>query len=822
MLINKTTLKEIWLAFANDIEGPAIAELQTYFQTFFKDKLPTNISIAWLQCRMGLFTHGNNWLALSRDEEGADHFTRLQIAYRALFGSEASVNFNLSRAALYYRQKVTRQLLENPECPQYSQCPRALLINLLPDGQPFSVEKVGTTVTVNLGREFADLLLPDELYTVVAHYLTDRVNTSIGSSNRQQSEPPDYRLLERLLACRQQTFYNSVLSEWTKRAPSTSETLKFPRAHILLAIYMLTLEYVANLDIEKHWMNICDEFLARTPDDLLLSSLCVLQGALYWLRRIGNSDGHPCLLNILLPPRVTAPDVVSKVITKTKVIDMYNGLHIPPDLIAFGGIDIATDIIDNGLVTLQHHILQSNVTLLQGAIANVIQHSDHTKPMFSYSDCQNRWGYSGDKQLLKDRFELPIAGIEPITTLFPADSEQLDVFLRFCRTLSTIGTYEGRSLRFSVILGSELHLNFYFGDDSGSQSLFSDKDDEDDGFDLARDSSSSDMPQFGIRDADKALAKIRGNAGLFQLSDYHLFCHVGKRHEGKVLELSHVVREHPFVQKAPVGNLFSIEVQSNGAIRLLQNRMEICRITQGEWSFKSEEQVKRLREALEEKLNAIHSSKSGSQIGQFPPAWEKPIDILLRVIQRLRDQSHGGIIIVCGSDDFQEWGGKVLQETAPAIHAPSGDTIISRSTPSIRNWDGLAVEQGHLEILTELVGQDGATFVVLSDNGSKLRAYGKYVLHPVYRKKGKNAIKVFDPKQFIIHRPEKEMRICDFWKEQRWPDWEGMYHKWGTRHLSSVAFSALTDNKALVITISEDGDVSCFNDACYQRDLSWR
>lgn len=815
-------LQRLWEDFARQ-EKTIMRNQRKSFKNFF-NKLPSNISYGWMQCRMGLFIAGNDWLPISRLPWSLS-FDNFQKAYRAFFGCEASVNFNLSRAALYHRQAVRIIDLDSQKTSDSSEITTLnlkkekliartytrLLIKLLHNGQTCDIDLVDDTVVISIGKEFAELLLPSESFTVIDTFLRERVE------NNKETESPDYSLLERLMACRQQTFYK-VVSEWTKRGPDElSEDLKFPKSHVKLAIFLLTLEYMSYPDIDSRWRELRDEFLAKTPDELLLSSLGVLQGSLFWLRLIAEPDLTPFLLNIIMPPIITETNIPQNIPGPDQIVNMYNGLQVPPDLVALGGNNYDPSEVNVSFQQLEKTSLKYNTQLLHHAL--FIVHNTFYQEYYTFKDCIKRWGYSDKRNELKDKFGLNIKKGLTITTLFPADSEQLDIFMHFCRTkLTTIGKYEGRPLRFSVILGNELHLNLYFNDDLGSRSDFKDKDG---GFDLAAELSPSNGDPSRVNDDDKAIARIRGNAGLFQLPEYHLFCHIGKRHQGKILDLSHVVRDHPFIQKAPIGNLFSVEVQYTGVMRVLQNRMEICRITHGEWSFKSEEQVKKLRNAIVDKLRKIYTNLKHTETEE--KAWEKPIEILLRVIQRLRDQSHGGTMIVCGSDYFQRWEGKIV-DGGSSTEEPQGNTIISRHTPAIKNWDGLTVEEGHLEILTELLGQDGATFIVLKESG-KLQAYGKYVLHPVYRNKNNGSdevgpIKVFNPEEFI-YRPAHK-KICEYWCEQGWADWEAMYHKWGTRHLSSTAFSALSEDKSIVITISEDGDVSCFDDACYRKDLSWR
>lgn len=785
------SLQDTW----EEIRGIELSKIDSVNDKFVKFvKQPIfhpDVHYGWLQLRMGLFSHGNTWLPVTCNSESPD-FTKFQDAYRALFGSEASVNFNLSRAALYSRQ-------HSPAVRRAS----ALLISLKNIESPFEVKIQNNTFEFVIGLAISDLLLPVKLFVDVNEQFTIRCN------DNRAKESPDFDLLLRLDTCRKHAFYE-IQRKWANDgATGINDENRFPTELLRLAIFLFTLEVQEdNGKLLSRWRKVRDRFLAKSPEELLQSTISVLQGALFWLRFASQQDndgGAPWLLNLLMPLKLGIKDI-SKIEAlqsrfknnKKIVLSLYNQVRIPPDIIAFAGIGQGYKKVLREIDTsFRAVILEANLTLLNSVLTDLIQDNHELYAFENYFK-----GFASDEQLaeLKKRFAIPLKKLT-LCTLFPVDQEQFKYFLDFCLTkLPVIAKYEGRPLRFSLVLGNELHLNMYFGDDSASRSDFAvDRKGDKIVYDL------SDKTHIS-----QALARIKGNAGLFQLRDHHLFCHAGMRHKGTTLEISYVVREHPFIQKAPIGNLTTFEVLPNGEKRILSDGIEECRISHGEWRFPFAEETDKLRDSIANLLCQFSGQNvNGNGLKSHAGFYER-IDILLRALQRLRDRSQGGTLILCHIDDFDKWRNP-KREAEVAGH----NALISRQTPSISGWDELPIADGVLAILTELLAQDGATFVVADSDGAML-ASGKYILHPIYRENVSGAeksvqIRIFSPDDFLY----KGEKITVHWNELGWENWQATYYKWGTRHLSAIAFSALAGNKALAIAVSADGDISYFYDGCY-------
>ncbi|MCL5019707.1 MAG: DNA integrity scanning protein DisA nucleotide-binding domain protein, partial [Patescibacteria group bacterium] len=322
--------------------------------------------------------------------------------------------------------------------------------------------------------------------------------------------------------------------------------------------------------------------------------------------------------------------------------------------------------------------------------------------------------------------------------------------------------------------GNELHKDFYFAKDNecsfGGDGEIYNLDDED--------------------KLEKALAIIKGNAGIFQNLEYSLFCHFGQRYikSGPSLVLSNVVKEYQFAPKIPFGSLFSVEILPNGIVKFLYNRNEIFRNVHGNWIFKNAWKEQDFRDFvsnfIKKNLNVSKVNTDGASI------------LIKEIIDNLRCDSHGGTLIICSKKNFDRWN----------------DSHMIRHTEALKTWDNIVVEKGNLQLLTELTSQDGATFLINKDD--RLKATGKYVLYPVYKSDGK--VKIFKPDTFI----KNGKTIDKFWVEGSWKNWQKEYERYGTRHLSSIGFSAIVKKDAILITVSEDGPITVFFDGYPKRDIS--
>ena len=773
------SLNRFWRGY-RAFEDAALAERQTRF-TEWSTKLSSNVHYAWLQSRMGLFIKGNDWkpVKITSQIPGDDKaFKKLQLKYRTLFRSETSLNFNLSRAALYRRQK-THEKLQGKPTRKFKNLISSfcLILTAKSSTAPLDIRRVNGVVQMSIPKAVADVLFPASL----------RKKIFQGHSRSVQE------IGDELIESRQSAFYQFVRN-WV--GGSLIEG-KYEQQFVALSIYLFSLEFLKKpRDLENRWQEIRDEFFFKTGDDLLLHCLSVIQAAMFWLYCLKQdllSDRQVWILNELLPlhtkdfdpkPRsIEIKNLHDRTEQSVQELDpnwiplkntrddlgyaLYDALDVPPDLIALCG----TGTLNRALVKqISSEFVPSQLThniyllkLVLGSRMRNVFTWQKLKTMFPRTEQKSAKESLSlplyyDGKLVRMRGENLV-----LTRLFPIDVNQFRLFVGFCRRLALIGTSEGRPLRFSLVLGNELHRNFYFEEESALPFSAKRK------YDLGN-----------LAQKNQAAAIIKGNAGLFQSGEFHLFCHAGQRSADlrTELALSYVVREYPFAERMPVGNLFSAEVLPSGVMRFLYNRAEICRLAFGDWTFKINWNRAGFTRRIADFLKDNGLSKTNSA--------QERASLLTEIVEGLRQTSKGGIMIICAKSNFDRWK----------------KSYTVRQTETLKSWDDVVLERGQLRLLTELISQDGATFLIA--NGKSIKAQGKYILYPVVFDKTTNLPTVIS-KEFMI-RQDPELKM--------------VFDRWGTRHLASIGFSSIVKTDALVITVSEDGPISLFYEGLLLRELS--
>lgn len=337
----------------------------------------------------------------------------------------------------------------------------------------------------------------------------------------------------------------------------------------------------------------------------------------------------------------------------------------------------------------------------------------------------------------------------------------LSDYLKFCERLSNIAVHEGKRLQFNIIIAggnfSSKRVEILSGWGGKRRSL---------------------SIRGDTTEVEEAVALLLGNYNFLQQQG----CVIFADYYGHLLYLGRVMPRNATSEELTEGEeCYLVRIETNGDIKVFYDGALSLWRRGAEWVVPMA-----YGDAYKKKLHSALLSLLPRDIGFSIP-------ILTDAIWKIVSNNLGGATFVIGDWDRGDFPlNKVSYAMTEVFRHAEGQKLV---TP------------GNLEMLIALAVQDGATII---DQGTG-KVYGRRQLVPAFKTK-KGGIKSFKPSDHVanwkVHGPNG------------WPEWYKT-RRWGARHLSALAISAISEGKVIAITISSDAEIHVFHKSKAISDLSY-